>query len=83
MLGISYFVRICIAFLKDFGIPSKYLKEAIEFYHDTVQIYPLWLCPAKALDTGANKFPWLRSSSVPIKATYKFNITNQQAQFAP
>ena len=38
--------------VQDFGIPSKYLKKSIEFFDDTVEIYPLWLCPARALDTG-------------------------------
>ena len=37
---------------QDFGIPSRFLKKAVEFYHDQVEIYPLWLCPAVALDTG-------------------------------
>ena len=40
--------------VQDFGIPSKYLKESVEFFDDTVGIYPLWLCPARALDTGEN-----------------------------
>merc|ERR1712226_790423 len=38
--------------VQDFGIPLKYLKEAITFYHDVCEIYPLLLCPAKALETG-------------------------------
>ena len=38
--------------VQDFGIPSKYLKKAVEYYHEEVEIYPLWLCPALALETG-------------------------------
>ncbi len=38
--------------LQDFGLPLKKLKAGIEFFHDEVDIYPLWLCPAKAMDTG-------------------------------
>lgn len=38
--------------LQDFGLPLRHLKKGIEFYHDQVNVYPLWLCPAKAMDTG-------------------------------
>ncbi|TRY79718.1 hypothetical protein TCAL_01985 [Tigriopus californicus] len=38
--------------VQDFGIPAKYFKTAIDFFDDIVGIYPLWLCPARALDTG-------------------------------
>ena len=33
--------------LQDFGLPLRHLKEGIEFYHDEVDVYPIWLCPAK------------------------------------
>ena len=38
--------------LQDFGLPLRHLKKGIEFYHDEVDVYPIWLCPAKAMDTG-------------------------------
>ncbi len=47
---------------KDFGLPLKLLKKGIEFYHDEVEVYPIWLCPAKAMDVGKsssmNHFDW-------------------------
>lgn len=43
--------------LQDFGIPLRHLKSAVEFFHEEVEIYPLWLCPANgALDNGPLKF---------------------------
>jgi len=38
--------------VQDFGFPLGYLKKAIEFFHEQVEVYPIWLCPAKAMDTG-------------------------------
>lgn len=38
--------------LQDFGLPLRHLKKGIEFYHEQVEVYPVWLCPAKAFDTG-------------------------------
>ena len=38
--------------IQDFGLPIRLLKKSLEFYHDEVEIYPIWLCPAKAMDTG-------------------------------
>ena len=29
-----------------------HLTKGIEMYHDEVEVYPIWLCPAKAFDTG-------------------------------
>ena len=34
--------------LQDFGLPLRHLMKGIEFYHDEVEVYPIWLCPAKA-----------------------------------
>ena len=41
--------------LQDFGLPLRHLKRGIEFYHEAVEVYPIWLCPAKAMDTGPVK----------------------------
>jgi len=30
------------------------LKKGIEYYHEEVEVYPIWLCPAKAMDVGKN-----------------------------
>ena len=38
--------------VQDFGFPLGYLNKAIEFFHEQVEVYPIWLCPAKAMDTG-------------------------------
>ena len=38
--------------VQDFGFPLGHLKKAIEFFHEQVEVYPIWLCPAKAMDTG-------------------------------
>ena len=38
--------------LQDFGLPLRHLKKGIEFYHDEIDVYPVWLCPAKAMDSG-------------------------------
>ena len=40
---------------QDFGLPLGLLKDGLEFYHETVEVYPIWLCPAKAMDTGPIK----------------------------
>ena len=37
---------------QDFGLPLKKLKKGIEYYHEEVEVYPIWLCPAKAMDVG-------------------------------
>jgi delta24-sterol reductase len=41
--------------LQDFGLPLRHLTKAIEFFHQIVNVYPIWLCPAKAMDTGPVK----------------------------
>ena len=38
--------------LQDFGFPLRHFKKAIEFSHDEIDLYPIWLCPGKAMDTG-------------------------------
>ena len=46
--------------VQDFALPIRHLKKGIEFYHQECQVYPVWLCPAKCMDTGpiqANKDP--------------------------
>ena len=41
--------------IQDFGVPIRHLKKSLEFFHEEVEIYPIWLCPAKAMDTGPVK----------------------------
>jgi hypothetical protein len=48
--------------LQDFGLPLKKLKKGIEFYHEAVEVYPIWLCPAKAMDVG-NLFIFFQKSA--------------------
>lgn len=38
--------------LQDFGLPLRHLEKGIEYYHQQCEVYPIWLCPAKAMDTG-------------------------------
>ncbi|XP_035716516.1 delta(24)-sterol reductase [Folsomia candida] len=43
--------------LQDFIVPIDKMKMALQFFHDQVEVYPVWLCPVKAInEPGCLKF---------------------------
>ncbi|XP_021965625.2 delta(24)-sterol reductase-like [Folsomia candida] len=36
--------------LQDFIVPIEKMKMALQFFHDQVEVYPVWLCPVKAIN---------------------------------
>ena len=51
-MSVVHSILILIILFQDFGLPLKMLKKGIEYYHEEVEVYPIWLCPAKAMDVG-------------------------------
>ncbi|XP_021966010.2 delta(24)-sterol reductase [Folsomia candida] len=36
--------------VQDLVVPIDKTKMALQYFHDTVEVYPVWLCPAKSLN---------------------------------
>ena len=51
--------------IQDMLVPMKKMKDSLEVFHNSYQIYPLWICPYRAYDNGSKGVPHRNFLKIP------------------